>query len=474
MPRSVGAQANLAKKRAKQSAETGVPAPEPVKVDPGQPPMRILEMQVENVKKVQVVEITPKGNMVEITGANGSGKTSVLDAIEYALRGTTNLPSQVMRRGTERARIVLNLGDLIVTRKWVRDGSPSGYLTVEDRGSKSLRRSPQTVLDALMGKISFDPLEFMRMRSEEQLETLRKLVPVAIDIDALDAENKRDYDERRQLKKDAAALEVKASEIAVPRGLPEHPVDVDDLVSQMREAGRRDAEIAEAKNRQERIAREIVVANDRRAASEKKAVELRKEAARLVEEANEVDLQANELFEVSQDLIREGHVIAIPEPIDTAPIEEQISSATAVNAGINRREQKGAIEREIQAIHAKVEELTRAQAERERVRTAAIAEAKMPVEGLGFGEGEVTYNDLPFEQLSDGEKIRISVALAMAANPTIRVLRIKDGSLLDTKTLAAIGKMADTHNYQAWVERVDTTGEVGIVMEEGRVVKGGK
>ncbi|MGI9420342.1 MAG: hypothetical protein ACR2RA_21165, partial [Geminicoccaceae bacterium] len=72
-----------------------------------------------------------------------------------------------------------------------------------------------------------------------------------------------------------------------------------------------------------------------------------------------------------------------------------------------------------------------------------IEAVKMPIDGLGLGDGVVTLNGIPFDQVSTAEQMRTSVALAMAANPTLKVIRIKDGSLLDDDSLAMIAGMAD-------------------------------
>ena len=96
----------------------------------------------------------------------------------------------------------------------------------------------------------------------------------------------------------------------------------------------------------------------------------------------------------------------------------------------------------------------------------------MPVKGLSFGEGEVVFNGLPLNQASDAEQLRVSIAIAMAANPKLRVLRIRDGSLLDERSLAAVATMADTQDYQIWIERVDSSGKVGVHMEDGEVKNG--
>jgi hypothetical protein len=81
----------------------------------------------------------------------------------------------------------------------------------------------------------------------------------------------------------------------------------------------------------------------------------------------------------------------------------------------------------------------------------------------------VTLNGIPLGQASAAEQLRVSVALAMAANPKLRVLRILDGSLLDTESLAIIGELAKENDFQAWIEVVDESGKVGIVIEDGRV-----
>lgn len=115
--------------------------------------------------------------------------------------------------------------------------------------------------------------------------------------------------------------------------------------------------------------------------------------------------------------------------------------------------------------------VTRRLAEIEEQKTKALEEAQFPLEGLSLEDGYVTYNSIPLEQLSSAEKLRVALAITMKANPEIRVIRITDGSLLDVDSLAEVTKLATKHDFQVWVEIVDETGEVGIVMEEGEVAK---
>ena len=104
-----------------------------------------------------------------------------------------------------------------------------------------------------------------------------------------------------------------------------------------------------------------------------------------------------------------------------------------------------------------------------RSRIAAIASVQFPVKGLGFGEDEVLWEGLPFNQISNSEQIRASVAIGMAMNPRLRVMRIKDGSLLDTESMEIVADLAKREDFQIWMEVVDETGKVGIYLEEGEV-----
>lgn len=194
--------------------------------------MKIIQFTAENIKKLKAVSIRPDGTLVLVTGANAQGKSSVLDAIFMALGGSKAIPSQPVRHGMEKAYVKLDLGELIVTRKFTANGGTS--LTVEAaNGSKF--PSPQSMLDGLLGALAFDPLEFSRMAPKQQLETLRGLVKLDVDIDALDVETKKLYDQRTIINRDVKSLQSRQP------AMPAHPwaeeeVSVGKLVSELAHA----------------------------------------------------------------------------------------------------------------------------------------------------------------------------------------------------------------------------------------------
>ncbi len=169
--------------------------------------MRIIELSAENIKKLKCVDITPDAHVVQITGKNGSGKSSVLDAILYALAGTKHIDSRPIRDGEAKAHVTLDLGEFIVTRRFNAGGASGGSLTIESQDGRARYTSPQTLLDKLVGPLTFDPLHFANSEPKQQLELLRALVPLDVDLDALDLDNRRDFDARTELHRTIKQLE---------------------------------------------------------------------------------------------------------------------------------------------------------------------------------------------------------------------------------------------------------------------------
>ncbi len=435
--------------------------------------MKIVELRAENIKKISVIEIKPDGNIVQITGRNGSGKTSVLDSIWWALAGVKNIQSQPIKKGSESARIRLNLGELIVTRKFLASGTT---VTVEN-GQGAKYPSPQKMLDELLGALTFDPLAFSRMEPKKQFEQLRNLVKLDIDIEALDEASAIDYEKRTEINHRVKSLE---SQITVmpdlPSGLPDKLINVSALVEQLGQAGEHNAAIdlrvkrhEDARKADERRIGELSTASGN---ARRKAADLCAQAERLMQQAKESESDAMKLAKeadaITEKLKSSG---ALPDEskIELAEIKTQIDSAQATNKLIAKRDQlKELIDYRDKYI-SESEALTAAMNKRTQEKQNAIASAKMPVNGLGFGNGEVLFNAIPFDQASSAEQLRISCAIAMASNPKLRVLRITDGSLLDDEGLQLITSMADENDYQVWIERVDSSGKVGIMLEDGHI-----
>ena len=143
-------------------------------------------------------------------------------------------------------------------------------------------------------------------------------------------------------------------------------------------------------------------------------------------------------------------------------MEELNQKIRANNAARERQARKDKLRAEYQSLTDGIEKLDKTKAE-------ALAAASFPVAGLGFDDMGVTYQGVPFSQASSAEQIRVSVAMAMAMNPKLRVLRIKDGSLLDAETLEALRAQVEENDFQLWLERVGNADEGAVIIDDGQV-----
>lgn len=432
--------------------------------------LRIVALQAENVKRLKAVRITPAGAVVEITGKNGNGKTSVLDAIWWAIEGTTHIQAEPIRRGADEAFIKLDLGKLKVTRKFKRRSAEDGgghitSLSVENEEGARFG-SPQAMLDAMVGELSFDPLAFSRMKAADQFDVCRRFVP-GVDFDALAKADKDDYAERTATNKRAKELRAQAEGIVLGQTMTEGVRDESALVAQLQQAGETNADIERRRGNREKAEAEIAenVRFKQRLLTDAADLEAQAKAKR--EHAERVEAQAEEL---RAKLAAAGE---LPAPIATADITAAIEEARAhnkkVEAHIAAAKSKGEFERQAKAADEKSRALTKQMEERAQQKQKAIAAAKMPVAGLSFGEASVLLDGLPFDQASDAQQLAASVAIAAAMNPKLRVIRVRDGSLLDQDSMTLLGQFAEAHDLQVWVETVASGRPGAVVIEDGEV-----
>jgi DNA repair exonuclease SbcCD ATPase subunit len=420
--------------------------------------MRIISLQAQNFKALRAVEITPTGAVVPIIGDNGQGKSSVLDSIYCALAGKKAIPSKPIRRGADSAVIKLDLGEVKVTRKF--SGDTTSVIVEAQSGARF--PSPQRMLDDLLGELSFDPLRFANAEPKAQLETLRSLVQLDVDVDALDGANARDYELRRDWNRKVDSLKERVASLGagIDPQMDTTPIDVNALTSRMADASEHNALIERRQANRERTAQDVAAL--RRNASDK-----REQAQLLLDEATAYEAAADS----KQRLLDDAE--PLPEPIDVSALRDEINAAMAANAERqNQERQRDAHKRavdELQVAHSTSQNLTAQMEARAKAKQVAIASAKMPLQELSFGDGEVLYEGVPLAQVSSAERIRVSFAIAIAKNPKLRVVLLHDGPLLDEKSLALVAQMAEEADVQVWIERVGR-GPVGVLIQDGEVV----
>lgn len=415
--------------------------------------MKIIRLEAENVKRLRAVEITPDGTVQVVTGRNAQGKSSILDSIYLALCGgkaARDIPVPI-RDGEEDAHVTLDLGDIVVTRTWTRRKGTQLVVTAAD-GAKY--PTPQTLLDQLVGKLSFDPLAFTRLKPAEQRQALLDLL--GLDFTDADRERQKLYDERLETGRQAHAF----------GDLPKLPKDapMDEQVS----APIMDR-IKQAQQRAEAIRdHETTVDWWQRSAADcrRRAQEISDEIRRLQEQLTQAE---DEAAEFEQTIAADAQKPTLPQPESLDDLQDELAGLEDANrqARTNReirdkREQQKDLEKAYTTLTHQIEAIDQSKAD-------ALAATTMPVDGLGFDDLGVTFAGVPFTQASSAEQIKVSLAMAMALNPTLRVVRILDGSLLDTESRQIIAEMADKNDFQVWLETVQDSSPSAIVIEDGQV-----
>lgn len=409
--------------------------------------MKILQLVAENIKRIRVARITPDGAIVQITGANGSGKSSVLDSILFALGGKGSIDPEPIRKGADRGRVRIDLGELIVTRLFTAKGS-----TLEVQGADGTDlKSPQAVLDKLLGTLTFDPLQFLRADAKTRLGMLKEAVPLDIDVNALDRERDTIFEERTSVSRRLQQFKAEALGLPDPAHAPTALVSTTDLLEELERDSRYNADLERQTHERNDQVRRVANLEGSIISLEAQLTETR---------------QQWEVARAALTAMPDGHV-----PRDVAPIRARMKGAEESNKQYHAAARARDVRAAITQVGEEHEDLTRRIADIDETKRTAMERAVFPVSGLAFGDGDVIYNGFPFSQASGAEQLRVSAALAMAANPKLRVLRIKDGSLLDKNSLAILEKLAEEKDYQVWLEVVGAGGKSAVVMEDGHVVE---
>jgi hypothetical protein len=156
--------------------------------------------------------------------------------------------------------------------------------------------------------------------------------------------------------------------------------------------------------------------------------------------------------------------------VDVSALSAELQEIQTTNREIEKRERREAAEKALAEERRIADALTRAMEGREEKKRAAMAAAKMPIEGLSFDEMEVLYQGIPLQQIGDAKGIEVCMRIFMATNPKLRVLPIWRGEALDEDNLAMMERLCEENDFQVLMARVDSSGEVGVVMEDGMVV----
>lgn len=417
-------------------------------------PQTITRLEVSNVKRLRAVTINPQGNLVVIGGDNANGKTSVLDSIAMAIGGKDAVPERPIREGQTRASIILETEELIVERQFKANSGST--LTVKSKDGAKLA-SPQSILDALTSRIAFDPLGFIHLEPKKQAETLRKLV--GIDFTELDAQRKAAYDSRTDLNRKVKETEALLASAPYDPELPKEEVSLEEITQRVQQ-------LSAKANENAKIREKLVAAVDDVDEAESIVEQRKTQLAAAQEALTFAEDTLKRIIATRDDLKAKVAALVDPDPAgatNAAREAEQQNVRIRANAAAFKNNQE--LFRLRKEANAKTDEIEKIDAQKAKT----LEEAEFPVDELSFDETGVVYRGVPFAQASGAEQLRVSMAVAIALNPALKVCLIRDGSLLDDKNLALVAQIAAEKGAQVWLERVGHGEEVSVVIEDGQV-----
>lgn len=419
--------------------------------------MKIVKLTAENIKRLTAVEIQPGGHVVKISGKNGAGKSSVLDAMMYALAGGKHLPDKPVRAGQEKASVTLDLGDLIVTRRFTAAGGSSLYVETKE-GARF--PSPQAILDTLVGRLSFDPLAFTRLDDAKKVEALRELTG----LDFSDIEKRRAdlYAERTVVNRNTASLKARLE--CCPPFLDGELIDTAALDAEILAANTAAAEYRNLTQMLENEESALLRMDQDITDTTRRLIELQTRLEGLQTQREEMMQRRFGISLKIEEIKKSRDGKLTREALETER-QQAVNHNRIIEDGRVTQSIRESWEAALAESHRLSEAINALDAEKE----LRVSQAAMPLPGLSFGDGIVTYNGLPLSQASQAEQIRVSVAIAMALNPKLRVIRITDGSLLDSESMRILDDLAREKDYQVWMEVVDESGKVGVVIDDGHV-----
>lgn len=400
--------------------------------------IKITNLELENIKRIKAVQLTPSENgLTVIGGNNGQGKTSVLDAIAWALGGDKFKPSQPQRDGSvipPHLRVTLSNG-LIVERR----GDKSALKITDPNGGKG----GQQLLNEFISQLALDLPKFMQATSKEKAQTLLRIIGVGDKLAALEQQEQTAYNQRRAVGQTADQKQKYADELPSYPDVPSEEISISELIRQQQDILARNGENQRLRNNRDICEQELLRAQQ--------AFDRASEAlAKAQQDAETARRSAEDIQDES-----------------TAEIEENIRNIDLLNAKVRANRERDRAVAQAQESREQYGELTAKIEDIRAQKTALLSGADLPLPGLSVEDGELTYNGARWDCMSGAEQLRVSTAIVRRLNPECGFVLMDKLEQMDAATLAEFGAWLEQEGLQVIATRVSTGGECSVIIEDG-------
>lgn len=410
--------------------------------------VKINKLEIENVKRVKAVTIEPTSNGLTILGGNNNqGKTSVLDAIAWALGGNKYKPSKPARDGSMNPptlRVELSNG-LIVERK----GKNSDLKVTDPSGQKA----GQQLLDSFVEELALNLPKFIESSAKDKANTLLQIIGVGEKLWELDRKEEQLYNERRTIGQIADQKKKYAAEQPQYPEAPNELVSIADLIHEQQEILARNGENAKKRQNRENIVNSLHL-------SEARLKQLKEQLAQ--EEATHESLMSDYIAanKSIEDLVDES----------TDEIESSIANIEEINRKVRANLDKEKAEEDAKEYEKQYNNLS---AEIDKVRDerkSLLDNADLPLQGLSVEDGELVFEGQKWDNMSGSQQLRVSTAIVRKLKPECGFVLLDKLEQMDIPTLTEFGKWLESEGLQAIATRVSNGEECQIIIEDGYVV----
>ena len=414
--------------------------------------VKITSLEAENVKRVKAVSMEPSENgLTVIGGRNGQGKTSVLDAIAWALGGDRFRPTDAKREGSAtdpHLRVELSNG-LVVERR----GKGSSLKVTDPEG----RKSGQQLLDGLVSKLALDLPRFMRANDADKAKILLDIIGVGDELHELEQREQSLYNQRTGVGRMRDQKRGAADEMPAHPDAPAEPVSAMELIE------RQQAILAKNGENQRKRQRRAELEGERDAAAGE--VESAKEQVRLANER--LAAAENRLMGLVSECIEAAKTADQLQDESTAEIEAELSRIDEINAKVRVNAARLAAQREAEELDEQYREMTDLIEAVRSDKRKLLEGADLPLDGLSVEGGLLVYNGRKWDCMSGSEQLVVATAIVRKTNPECGFVLVDKLEQMDAQTLAEFGSWAEAEGLQVIGTRVSTGDECSIVIEDG-------
>ena len=283
--------------------------------------VHITALEVENVKRIQAVSLEPSPTgLTVIGGANNQGKTSVLDAIAWALGGDRYRPDNVQREGSSApARLKVTLSNGIIVE---RRGKNCDLKVTDPSG----RRGGQQLLNSFVEELALNLPKFMEASDREKADTLLRIIGVGDRLRELEQKEQQLYHQRTYTGQQRDQKAKYARELPFVPDAPDEPVSASELIRRQQDILLRNAENQRKRQRLAQLSQERDVMRE------------------------QLELLREQLSQVEADLTAAQKDAAQLNDESTAELEESIRRIDEVNQAVRTNAERRRAEEEAELL----------------------------------------------------------------------------------------------------------------------------